>query len=139
MIIDFKEVGHLRCLSGHQKKLFVEACEQIALRFCSPVYLVGSAIDSLYPNDIDLYVVTNEQTYLRMFTNYNKMTESEEDHLANVKAMQVQQAKIYKKQKDYLMERIKGWDFDVKFQYKKHFIQHLDEQVRMDMVYKELW
>lgn len=130
---------HLPAFKGTQKKILVEASEQVALRFCSPVYLVGSSIWNLYPNDIDIYIAVNEQTYLRLFTNYNRATESEENHLQNMRDMRVQQAKIYKKQKEYFMNRIKGWDFDVKFQDVRQFKQHKENKVRLDTVFKELW
>jgi hypothetical protein len=77
--------------------------------------------------------------YLRMFTNYNRKTESDEDHLGNIDAMKIQQAKIYKKQKDYFESRVKGWDFDVKFQNIEQFLQHSGNNIRLDTIYKTVW
>lgn len=97
------------CLTGK----LVEASEQVALRFCCPVYLIGSSIESLYPNDIDIMIACSGDTYLRLFTNYNRKTESDSDHIGNIKEMKIQQAKIYQKQKLYFESKMKGWDFEI--------------------------
>ena len=130
---------HIPCLSDKQKTKLVEAAEQTALRFCAPVYLVGSSLWNQYPNDLDIYVAVKSDSYLRMFTNYNKYSESEEDHMKNILDMKIQQAKIYKKQKEYFEERIRGWDFDIKFQSKEQFLQHKEDNLRLDFVYSNLW
>lgn len=127
------------CLTEKQTTELVEAAEQVALRFCCPVYLVGSAIDYEYPNDIDIYIACTGDTYIKLFTNYNKKTESEEDHIDNIRAMKIQQAKIYQKQKIYFEDRIKGWDFDIKFQNIDQFLQHEGNSIRLDYVYKTVW
>ncbi len=129
----------IKCLNGQQQRRLIESAEQTALRFCAPVYLVGSAINNLYPNDIDIFIAVKGETYLRLFTNYNKKTESQTDHLQNMKDMQIQQARIYRKQKEYFESQIKGWDFDVKFQVIDSFIQHTGERIRLDTVYSDLW
>jgi hypothetical protein len=127
------------CLTKPQQKKLIEAAEQMALRFCAPVFLVGSAVSKMYPNDIDIYIAVTGESYLKLFTNYGKKTESETDHVANIEDMQRQQAKIYKKQKDYFESRVNGWDFDVKFQNKEAFLKHEGERIRLDMVFVELW
>ena len=127
------------CLTGTQTKVLIEAAEQMALRFCSPVYLVGSAIGNVYPNDIDIYIAVSGESYIRLFSNYNRKTESESNHLQNIKDMQIQQAKIYQKQKVYFEERIKGWDFDIKFQNIDQFVQHKGKTIRLDFIFKEMW
>lgn len=130
---------HIPSFTGKQTRELIEASEQVALRFCAPVYLVGSATHSVFPNDVDIFIAVSSESYLRLFTNYNRKTESEQDHLKNIDAMKIQQAKIYKKQKDYFESRIKGWDFDVKFQNIEQFKQHKDKKVRLDYIYKEVW
>lgn len=132
-------IKKLPCLTHQQMRRLIESAEQIALRFCSPVYLVGSAVSKKFPNDIDIYVACNGETYLRLFTNYGRLTESKNDHLKNMKAMQVQQAKIIKKQKEYFCSQIKGWDFDIKFQVIDSFMQHQGKRIRLDEIYKEVW
>ena len=126
------------CFTEKQTKRLVEAAEQVALRFCAPVYLVGSATFSQYPNDIDIFIAVSSASYLRLFCNYNRATESE-DHLQNMKEMQIQQAKIYKKQKDYFESCVKGWDFDVKFQVFEQFQQGIGTKIRLDTIYKKVW
>lgn len=129
----------LKCLTKEQQEKLIHCAEQTALRFCSPVYLVGSAVNSEYPNDIDLIIAVSGETYRRLFANYNRRTESQEDHLGNCNAMSVQQAKIYKKQKEYFEKNIKGWDFDVKFQIKEQAIEQKGEKIRLDTIYESVW
>lgn len=137
--ISFDADIHLPAFTSQQKDTLVECAEQLALRFCAPVFLVGSAIDNYYPNDIDIYIAVNETTYLRLFTNYNRLSESKDDHVKNIEAMKLQQAKIYRKQKEYFMERILGWDFDVKFQNYQAFSQHKGQKIRLDLAYLRIW
>ncbi len=127
------------CLSNRQKVDIVEASEQTALRFCAPVFMVGSALDSEYPNDIDIFIGLEGDAYIRLFCNYNRLSESDNDHFKNMKEMKIQQAKIYKKQKQYFESRVKGWDFDIKFQNIEQFMQHKDKKLRLDYVYSEVW
>jgi hypothetical protein len=127
------------CLSKDQKQSLVEAAHQTALRFCSPIYLVGSALESEYPNDIDLYIAVPGHTYLRLFTNYNRSTESSDDHYINSQRMQIQQARIYQKQKQYFESKVKGWDFDIKFQNHDQFVKHEGKRLRLDFIYEGVW
>jgi len=127
------------CLTGKQTQALIEAAEQVALRFCSPVFLVGSAVEKIHPNDIDIYVAVNGQTYLRLFTNYGRKTESESDHVKNMDDMKIQQAKIYKKQKDYFESKVKAWDFDIKFQNLEQFLKHDGKRIRLDYIYSNVW
>jgi hypothetical protein len=131
--------NEIPCLTEEQKEKLIEAAEQTALRFCAPVYLVGSALTKTDPNDIDIYVAVDEQTYLRLFTNYGKKAESESDHVFNMKAMQVQQAKIYKKQKEYYYSKVKSWDFDIKFQVREPFLKVDAPRIRLDAIYEGVW
>ena len=130
---------HIPCFTDAQKIALVEGAEQTALRYCCPVYLVGSSLVSEYPNDIDIFIAVSEDTYLRLFTNYNKLSQSEEDHMQNILDMKIQVAKIYQKQKVYFESRIKGWDFDIKFQNIEQFKQHSDNSLRLDSVYSKVW
>lgn len=138
-----EEVRHpyeveIPCLTKTQIRELVEAAHQTALRFCSPVYLVGSSVKSLYPNDIDLFIAVPGDTYLRLFTNYNRNSESE-DHILNIQRMQIQQARILQKQKKYFESQVKGWDFDIKFQHSEAFLQHSGERIRLDFIYEGVW
>lgn len=129
------------CLTDTQKIALIEAAEQTALRYCAPVYLVGSSLSSLYPRDLDIFIAVKGDSYLRLFTNYNKKTEHEGEgcHTKNAVAMQVQQARIYQKNKAYFESKVKGWDFDVKFQNIDQFLQHKGDKLRLDLVYEKLW
>ncbi len=127
------------CLSKSQRRDLVEASHQVALRFCSPVYLVGSALDSEYPNDLDIYVAVPGETYLRLFTNYNRASQSKEDHILNIQRMSIQQARLYQKQKQYFESKVKGWDFDVKFQIVDQFVKHEGKKLRLDFIFDGVW
>ena len=136
------ELLNIPCLTDTQIIALIECAEQTALRFCAPVYLVGSAVSKLYPNDIDLYVAVKGDSYIRLFANYNRKTEAKDSHgchTENIKAMQIQQAKIIRKQKEYFESKIKGWDFDIKFQIIETFVQHKGERIRLDRIYEGLW
>jgi hypothetical protein len=134
-----KVIDDVKCLTPQQRVALVEAAEQTALRYCAPVYLVGSATWNMYPNDIDIYIAVQEQTYLRLFTNFGKASESESDHMKNMEDMKLQQARLYKKNKEYFEKRVKSWDFDVKFEHINQFLQHKGDRVRLDTLYMHLW
>lgn len=126
------------CLSKIQRRELVECAHQTALRYCSPIYLVGSALTSEYPNDIDLFIAVPGATYLRLMTNYNRANESE-DHMLNIQRMSIQQARLYQKQKRYFESKIKGWDFDIKFQNVESFMKHDGLRMRLDFLYEGVW
>ena len=44
------------CLTNEQVKSLIEAADAVSLRFNAPVFLVGSAVKSERPNDIDIYI-----------------------------------------------------------------------------------
>lgn len=133
------ELPEIMCLTDEQIEKLVFASEQTALRFNCPVYLVGSALSTMYPNDIDIYIACSSNTYMRLFTNFGRKSESLEDHVANMNDMKIQQAKMYKKQKDYFESHIKGWDFDVKFENIDSFMQRKGKKLRLDEIYNKLW
>lgn len=135
----YDKLPDIRCLTKKQIEGLMFAAQQTALRFCCPVYLVGSAVDSMYPNDIDIYIVVESDTYMRLFTNFNRLSESETDHMKNSRDMLIQQAKMYRKQKKYFEGRVNSWDFDVKFESKESFFKREGKRIRLDTIYEGLW
>lgn len=126
------------CLNKEEIETLIFSAVQVALRFSCPVFLVGSAVDSAFPNDIDIYCAIKGDAYLRLFTNYGRKSQSD-DHMENCRMMKIQMAKIYKKQKEYFESKIKGWDFDVKFQIIDQFMKHEGKRIRLDSVYEGVW
>ena len=96
------------------------ASDNIAIRFLSPIYLVGSYID--FPEtalDIDILMVVTKQRYFRLFEcaspGFNK-----------------RQFEFRRKQKIYYEEYFSGMDIDFKVTDIERFIKCKDKKVKLD-------
>lgn len=93
-----------------------------AIRFKSPVYLVGSFVDD--PEnaiDIDIILVLTNDRFKRLFK-------------AAWPCWNERRWKFRKKQKEYFEIHVPDWDFDFKVQTLSQFRKHKGKRIKLDNV-----
>lgn len=96
------------------------AANELAIRFLCPVYLVGSFLTNPKEAlDIDVIFVMNEKRMKRLFGDIH---------------FNDKQLKWRRKQKIYLEDHLRTYDFDVKVQLPKQFDYYSEPSMRLDSV-----
>lgn len=108
---------------GLRMKYLKMAADETAIRFLSPVYLVGSYIKNPEKaKDIDIYMVTTKARFFRLFG-----PDDSGDQMDRI-------FRFRKKQKLYFENYITDKDIDFKITTTEHFFKNKEDKLKLDNI-----
>lgn len=116
-------------LSNFESIVLQLSADGVAMRFCSPVYLIGSSLEHGKPLDIDIVIVVTKMQFFHLVGVFEK--EYHESLTKNeVTEARLRMARLTKKYR----ESFEGvnLDVDLKFQTHEKFFSHNGERLRLD-------
>jgi len=126
----------IACLSPLMNKLMICAACNIAMRFCAPVYVVGSSIIYDNPLDIDIILVVSEKQFKNLIGTTGEINTA---YINNEPSpAYLRWARFTMKQKRYFEERVSEWDIDFKITTRKQFFKVQGRKIRLD-VFKSIF